>query len=60
MECTIIAQPNKGLEYSQESIQRLDYFKKVCLQFNGEYAFLGLNSYFQNNKSKRQYAEYIK
>lgn len=57
---TNISKDYEDLGSNQVSMQRFEYFKGVCQQFNGDYALLWHNSYFQNNKSKRHYDECIK
>lgn len=43
MECTVIDARYEALGYSKQAIQRFDYFKKVCHQFNGTFTLLWHN-----------------
>lgn len=60
MDCTIIEDIYEGLGFSQQAIERFEYFKNICQQFNGDYVFLWHNSYFNNKKSAMFYESFIK
>lgn len=60
MDCSIISQAYEGLGFSQQSSDRIEYFKNVCKTFNGDFTLLWHNSYFVQLGSKNSYVNSIK
>ena len=60
MECSIIADRYEGLGYSDQSIQRFEYFKETCHKFNGTFTLLWHNSHLEKNIDKVFYQKLIK
>ncbi len=59
MESTIIGPKYENLRYSEQSLSRFKYFKKICHKYNGSYVLLWHNSSFNNKKDKEFYKEII-
>lgn len=53
MECSIIAPRYEGLGYTEQTMQRFSYFKKVSHQFNGTFNLLWHNSHFEHKLDKK-------
>jgi peptidoglycan/xylan/chitin deacetylase (PgdA/CDA1 family) len=60
MECSIISKNYEGLGYKKESIERFEYLKKRCHQFDGTFTLLWHNYHFQNKEDKIFYEKLIK
>lgn len=55
MECSIIARGYEGLGYSDEAIERFEYFASTCRMYEGDFSLLWHNSYFISIKAKSFY-----
>jgi len=59
MECTIIDSHYEALGYTKKAIQRFEYFKRVCHQFNGSFNLLWHNCHL-GQKDRDIYQRLIK
>ncbi|MEO6352538.1 MAG: polysaccharide deacetylase family protein, partial [Burkholderiaceae bacterium] len=60
MESSVLEQPNMGLGHDIEALSLMQYYKRICHQFNGDFTLLWHNSYFEKKIYKAMYCEVIK
>jgi hypothetical protein len=59
MEKSIISSRYEALGYSDKSMERFLYFKKICYKFDGDFVLLWHNSSFNNHSDKVFYRRVI-
>lgn len=52
MECSVIANRYLGMGYSDEALDHMLYYKRICQRFNGQFVFLWHNSHLTHQKDK--------
>ena len=52
MECSIIANRYLGMGYSNNALETMLYYKRICQKFDGNFVFLWHNSHLNRHKDK--------
>lgn len=59
MECTVIAQRYMGMGYSENALELMRTYKRICHRFGGDFTLLWHNSHLMSLDDKRLYSELV-